>query len=91
LFQQAIHFVMLANVQIGGVLFKVVTNMKIVECTGYDGHACMGSDGFTGERKFGFSLPDDFTWTAFLAILFSHPFDDSFLVDWPRLTSQNHY
>jgi hypothetical protein len=51
----------------------------------------MGSDGFTGERKYGFPLLDDFTWTAFLAILFSHPFDVSFLVDWLRLRSQNNY
>ena len=34
---------------------------------------------------------DSFTRTADFAILFHHPFDDPFLVDSPRLRSQDHY
>jgi hypothetical protein len=81
---------MFGNVEIIGMACQIFTHIKIIKSAGNDSHSRMGSDGFTGKRKFGFSLIDDFTRTAFLAILFSHPFDDSFLVDWPRLRSQNH-
>ena len=40
---QTIHFVMFVNFQIGGVLFKVVTNMKIIECTGHKCYDKIGS------------------------------------------------
>lgn len=91
LLKQTAGLMLFVYIQISRGVFQFVMQIKVIDSPGDECHARMGSYHFSGKRKLGFSLLDDFTWSTFLGILCLHPFDYSFLVDWPRLRLQNHY